>query len=307
MGQPWIVNSLFMRATMRILDEDSTETVTIDHIREARQQMIDARETHLDALAVRLEDTKVRKVLESLISGEPNPMLAAGEEFRFCLDLGLVALVRGTPTIANPIYREVIARQMTYATQLAIPEPEWRWQKQDGTLDMDRLLQEFQAFWQTNSETWEEMVNYTEAFPHLLLMAFLQRVTNGHGRIEREYAAGRGRMDLAVEYNGAWNIIEIKLLRKGRTFDAVAEDGIRQTLRYRDTFSPALRKSANDATANGTVTNGTSANNTAMNNATANDATANCYLIVFDRRPEKPAWSERLRWMTAGDVTVIGC
>jgi hypothetical protein len=107
MGQPWIVNSLFMRATMRILDEDSMETATIEHIRQAKQQMIDARETHLDALAVRLEDPKVRKVMESLISGEPNPMLAAGEEFRVCLDLGLVALVRGAPTIANPIYREV--------------------------------------------------------------------------------------------------------------------------------------------------------------------------------------------------------
>jgi hypothetical protein len=281
MGQPWIVNSLFMRATMRILDEDSTETVTIEHIRQARQQMIDARETHLDALAVRLEDPKVRKVMESLISGEPNPMLAAGEEFRVCLDLGLVALVRGTPTIANPIYREVIARQMTYATQLAIPEPEWRWRKPDGSLDMDRLLKEFQAFWQTHSEAWEEMVHYTEAFPHLLLMAFLQRVTNGRGRIEREYAAGRGRMDLAVEYNGAWNIIEIKLLRKGRTFEAVTEEGIRQTLRYRDTFSPALQS--------------------------AEGVPANCYLIVFDRRPEKPAWNERLRWTEEGGVTVVGC
>ncbi|MDR3171422.1 MAG: ATP-binding protein, partial [Treponema sp.] len=35
-GQPWIVNSLFKRATMRILDENSNETVTIDHIRQAR-------------------------------------------------------------------------------------------------------------------------------------------------------------------------------------------------------------------------------------------------------------------------------
>jgi hypothetical protein len=52
---------------------------------------------------------------------------------------------------------------------------------------------------------WEKKSKYTEAFPHLLLMAFLQRVTNGHGRIEREYAAGSGRMDLAVEYNGRWD------------------------------------------------------------------------------------------------------
>jgi hypothetical protein len=52
-------------------------------------------------------------------------------------------------------------------------------------------------------------------------MAFLQRVTNGTGRIEREYVASRGRMDLAVEYHGTRNIIEIKLLRQGKTLETV--------------------------------------------------------------------------------------
>jgi hypothetical protein len=36
-------------------------------------------------------------------------------------------------------------------------------------------------------------------------------------------------------------------------------------------------------------------------------APAGCYLIIFDRRPDKPAWSERLRWIEKGEVTVIGC
>ncbi|MDR2086322.1 MAG: PD-(D/E)XK nuclease domain-containing protein, partial [Dysgonamonadaceae bacterium] len=187
----------------------------------------------------------------------------------------------GTPSIANPIYREVIARQLTYSPQLAIPAPEWQWQKPDGTLDMDGLLREFQSFWRTNSAAWDEMMNYTEAFPHLLLMAFLQRVINGNGRIEREYAAGRGRMDLAVEYNGAWNIIEVKVLKKGRTFDAVKKEGIRQTLRYRETFSPFFRPKDN--------------------------RTVNAYLVIFDRRPEPLPWSKRLRWMKESEVTVVGC
>jgi hypothetical protein len=68
-------------------------------------------------------------------------------------------------------------------------QAEWKWEKAGGTLDMDALLKEFQIFWRNNSELWEEKLNYTEAFPHLLLMAFLQRVANGEGRIEREYAA----------------------------------------------------------------------------------------------------------------------
>jgi hypothetical protein len=280
-GQPWIVNSLFARATLRILSEESTETVTLKLIRQALQQMILARETHLDALAYRLEDPAVYRVMESLIVGEPDPMLANSEAFRICLDLGLVTIENGTPAVANPIYREVIARQLTYSPQLAIPAPEWQWQKPDGRLDMDGLLREFQAFWQNNSEAWDEMMNYPEAFPHLLLMAFLQRVTNGQGRIEREYAAGRGRMDLAVEFNGGWDIIEVKLLRKNKTFEAVKAEGIRQTLRYKETFAPFFRPK--------------------------DSRLIGAYLVIFDRRPAPLPWTERLQWLEEDGVTIVGC
>jgi hypothetical protein len=272
-GQPWIVNSLFQRATMRILDANSAETVTIEHIREAREQMILARETHLDALAYRLEDPGIRKIMETFFSGEVDFKLADSEAFRLCQDLGLVDIVGGTPVIANPIYREVLARQITHGPQLVIPAPEWKWAKEDGTLDMDALLRNFQEFWRNNSEAWEEMSDFTEAFPHLLLMAFLQRVANGEGRIEREYAAGRGRMDLAIQYKGAWNIIEIKLLRKNKTFESVREEGVKQILQYRQRIDPQ----------------------------------AACYLVIFDRRNEKPDWTERLTWEHSNDVTVVGC
>ncbi len=285
-GQPWIVNSLFKRATMRILDGESTEPVTIEHIREAREQMIQARETHLDALAYRLENPQIRSVMESLITGEPDTRLAAGEPFRLCMDLGLVTIEKGNPAVANPIYREVIAREITFSTQMAIPSPEWKWQKSDGTLDMDALLREFQAFWQNNSEVWEQQADYIEAFPHLLLMAFLQRVTNGHGRIEREYAASRGRMDLAVEYNGAWNIIEVKLLRQGKNFETVMAEGLKQTLGYRDSFFPVRPSQDSERT---------------------EASPAQCYLLIFDRRPDKPAWPERLKWITTEAITVLGC
>jgi hypothetical protein len=281
-GQPWIVNNLFKRATMRVLDEENTETVTSAHILEAREQMILARETHLDALAYRMDDPRVRKIIETIMIGEPDPFMAQGEAFRISLDLGLVSVERGTPVVANPIYRETLVRELTYSPQLAIPEPEWKWEKADGSLDMDALLKEFQIFWRNNSEIWEERMEYPESFPHLLLMAFLQRVTNGSGRIEREYAAGRGRMDLAVEYHGSWNIIEIKLLRRDRSFEAVMEEGIRQTLGYREVFS----------TSGGPGTGG---------------VPPRCYLIIFDRRPEKAPWDERLKWLPGEQVTVAGC
>jgi hypothetical protein len=272
-GQPWIVNSLFQRATMRVLDEDSRETVTIDHILEAREQMIQARETHLDALAYRLEDPRIRKVMETLLTGEPDMSLATGEAFRLCLDLGLVAIIDGTPSVANPIYREVLAREVTYGAQMAIPLPEWQWQKGDGTLDMEALLREFQQFWRENSEIWEEKSDYTEAFPHLLLMAFLQRVLNGGGRIDREYAAGRGRMDLYVEYRGGKYVIEVKVIRDRQSPEQVTAKGLEQIAKYRDSKAPG----------------------------------APAYLLVFDRRSQArdTPWEERLGWTQEGPVTML--
>jgi hypothetical protein len=80
-------------------------------------------------------------------------------------------------------------------------------------------------------------------------------------------------MDLGVEYRGRWNIIEIKLLRKNRTLATVREEGLGQIRRYRDRIDP----------------------------------TAPSYLIVFDRRPNKAGWEERLFWTQDGDVTVVGC
>jgi hypothetical protein len=278
-GQPWIVNSLFMRATMRVLNEDDYSNVTLAHIREAREQMVLARETHLDALAYRMEDPKIQKLMYTLITGEVDLELAKSEAFRICTDLGLVFMDKGVPSIANPIYKEVLARQMTIGAQAMIPEPEWQWEKPDGSLDMDELLKEFQKFWRRNSELWEQKMNYTEAFPHLLLMAFLQRVLNGGGHIDREYAAGRGRMDLAVEYNNKFYIIEIKLVYSHDSPSEVREEGLKQIAKYRDKVDP----------------------------------NAASYLVIFDRRSEvkeKP-WDERIYWqeeaVLGGKITVVGC
>ena len=274
-GQPWIVNNLFKLTTIHILGQDSTETVTLKHITEAREKMILARETHLDALAFRLREPGIRGVIEPILTGEPDPYLAESDAFRVCMDLGLVTVDDGTPVIANPIYREVIARHLTYGQQLAIPKPDWSWEKPDGSLDMDRMMREFQKFWRRYSNTWEEKSDYTEAFPHLLLMAFLQRVLNGQGHVDRDCAAGRGRMDLGIEYNGFWYIIEIKLIRDHDSPQTVREEGLEQIRKYRDQF-----------------VSGTPA-----------------WLVIFDRRTKtrEKSWDERISWEQDGDVTVLGC
>jgi hypothetical protein len=275
-GQPWIVNSLLKRATMRVLDEDSRETVTREHIFQARQQMIDARETHLDALGVRLRDPKIKHVIQTIIIGDTDIMLGRTDPaVELAIDLGLISWSSNWGfKIANPVYEEILTRYLNSGYHDNLPPPStWKWQKPNGDLDMDSLLQEFQKFWRRHSEIWEQKSDYTEAFPHLLLMAFLQRILNGGGRIEREYAAGRGRMDLAIEYRNFRYIIEVKILRSYDSPQTIREEGLEQIRQYRDKIDPQ----------------------------------APAYLIIFDRREEtkQTSWDERIGWEPLGDITIV--
>jgi hypothetical protein len=200
-------------------------------------------------------------------------------DVEFTMDLGLVAWNTNTGfTISNPVYEEILTRYLNSRYHDSFPPPSsWQWQKPDGELDMDRLLVEFQKFWRRHSEIWEQKADYTEAFPHLLLTAFLQRVTNGGGHIEREYAAGRGRMDVAVEYAGKCYIIEVKIIYSYNTPNAVRKEGLVQVQEYRDKI----------------------------------DASAPAYLVIFDRRPEAKEllWDERITWEVdeSSNVIVLGC
>ncbi len=276
-GQPWLTNALAKKCHWDLCP--NKETVTIGHIMQAKEMLIEERAVHLDSLAERLKDPRIKYIVETIITGEPDPDMAKSSDFVLSLDLGLVSLENGTPVISNPIYREVIARVLTFGMQTAIPEPEFKWQNSDGTLDMDSLLKEFQKFWRRHADVWEQKSDYTEAFPHLLLMAFLQRVINGGGQVEREYAAGRGRVDLAVEYSGKWTIIEIKLIHPYDGRKITLEDGLKQITKYRDKIDPNAR----------------------------------AYLVIFDRTEtgRKKTWEERLTreeiTLDDGrDVVVIG-
>jgi hypothetical protein len=276
-GQPWIVNSLFKRATMRVLDSDSMESVGLAHVEAARAQMVEARETHLDALGKRLDDPRVKRVVQAILTGDQAPLGRSDADVELTIDLGLVRWSSANGfEIANPVYVEILTRYLNSSYHDSMPPPSaWQWKREDGTLDMGKLLKEFQKFWRQHSELWEETANYTEAFPHLLLLAFLQRITNGGGRIERECAAGRGRMDLLVDYEGKRNIIEIKLLRDRDTQRTVLQEGLEQVRAYRDRFGEDIP----------------------------------CFLVIFDRRSKgkKLSWSRRISWKKSGDVTVVGC
>ena len=182
-------------------------------------------------------------------------------------DLGLIK-TEGQLSIANPIYQEVIPRELTFSTQLTIAqEPAW-YIRRDGRLDLPKLLAAFQQFFREHSEAWLEGFNYREAGPQLLMQAFLQRIVNpvlseaegGGGRVDREYGLGRRRTDLLVLWNHPAGVqrgvIELKLLRG--SLETTLQEGLAQTWKYTD------RCGAEEA-----------------------------HLLIFDRRPGK-SWDERI-------------
>ena len=237
-GQPWLVNALgremcFPQGPLRPRDRPISE----QDVFEAREALILSRETHLDQLADKLREDRVRRVIEPLLSGGDAGY--SDRDFEYVRDLGLVA--PDPPLrIANPIYGEVLPRELTWVLQQAMPPQQTAWYVDaDGGLDMDRLLAAFQDFFRQNSEHWVERAQYTEAGPQLVLQAFLHRIVNGRGRIEREYALGSRRVDLLVVWPGGQGragrfVVECKLLKDGRSPARTVERGLEQTVAYMD-------------------------------------------------------------------------
>ena len=212
-------------------------------ILEAQEQLILARETHLDQLADKLDEDRVRRVIEPLLRGDDEGEFAASNleharDIEYVRDLGLIA--RQDPVrMANPIYAEVVPRELSYATQARLVQEVAWYVRPDGDLDVEKLMGAFQTFFREHSEHWLGRFDYREAGPQLLLQAFLQRLVNGGGRIEREYGLGYGRTDLLIVWPfGAGEVtrtvIECKVLHRRHGLETTIAHGLEQTARYMD-------------------------------------------------------------------------
>ena len=211
-GQPWLVNAIAHECVAKIHAFRYAEPITVADVESAKEEIIRRRDTHVDSLMERMREPRVRRIVEPLISGQGLVVSRNSEDFRYVIDLGLLRedeIKRVVP--ANPMYSEIIGRYLTRDEQddMLSSIPETPWVKDDG-LDMAGLMAAFQRFWRENSGADRDIMGYREAVPHLVLMAFLQRVTNGGGHINREMALGQGRLDLCVEFRGARYAIEVK-------------------------------------------------------------------------------------------------
>ncbi|MCK5523492.1 MAG: AAA-like domain-containing protein [Thiomargarita sp.] len=221
-GQPWLVNALGRELCFEEYAIAYEQSVTETDVDNAAEILIKRRDVHLDQLADKLTEPRVAKIIEAILIGE-NQGESQEEEVHFnwnenrqyLIDLGLVRSGKRGLEIANPIYREVIPRELTtYQQDILGIEPQW-YVKPSGKLDIDKILEAYIAFYKEHSELITNRRTYTEAAHHLLFMAWLQRIVNGGGHISREYAAGLGRLDLCIDFAGERFAFELK--RRSKT------------------------------------------------------------------------------------------
>ena len=210
-GQPWLSNAI----AREVIEEMAvTEAIDAHHIEDARHRLARARATHLDSLLARLREPRVRRIIDPIIAGGAPPIGDYNDDYAYVHDLGLV-VADPVLRISNPIYAEVITRTLGATIEAdRLPGPQQF--VHEGRLDVHGLLKAFAGWWIVNGELISEKLDYHEAAPHLVLMAFLQRVVNGGGFIDREFGIGRRRLELLVRWplgGGEWQreAIEVKV------------------------------------------------------------------------------------------------
>jgi hypothetical protein len=216
-GQPWLINALAYQACFEQREgRERSQPITRPMIDAAKEHLILNRVTHLDQLADKLREEWVRCVIEPMLAGESLEHVPLDDR-DYLVDLGLLRRSAGGGLeIANPIYREVLPRMLALGPQDSLPQIAPTWLTDQGQLDPERLLMAFLAFWRQHGEPLLKAAPYHEIAPHLVLMAFLHRVVNGGGTLEREYAIGSGRMDLCLRYGELTLGMELKVWRDGR-------------------------------------------------------------------------------------------
>jgi len=259
-GQPWLTNALANEIVGKMLRDDHTKPITPDLVDTARENLIAQRQTHLDSLVDKLREPRVRHLVMGIITGSSPQFDHFDDALLYCRDLGIIA-PNAPVRFANPIYREIVTRILNSSFQQGfnqdLADTQW-YLRPDGSLDMDKLLHAFVDFYRWHSESWLERFEFREAGHQLLLMAFLQRVVNGGGRIEREMALGNGRTDLTVFWQDQVIPLELKIKYNER----VKPDGLRQIGRYMDKLGQQ-----------------------------------HGYLVLFEpKSSELVSWEERLRW-----------
>jgi hypothetical protein len=225
-GQPWLVNAIGRELcfNQHKVQPDGRK-IEAEDVSRAIEILIQRRDTHLDQLSDKLTEQRVANVIDAILSGEDrfDPNKVSNEDIQYVIDLGLLRHTPNGIAIANPIYREVIPREISYVEQVSLPQNPLWYVLHNGKLDIEKVLNQFVVFYKENGEMITKRQLYTESAHHLSFMAWLQRLVNGGGIVRREYALGLKFIDLLVEFAGEKFAFELKTENHYKREDALKQ------------------------------------------------------------------------------------
>ena len=242
-GQPWLVNALAYEACFdEGVGRDRSRPNRVEAIDRAKETLILRRVTHFDQLAGKLREDRVRRVVMPMLAGSSDWDYTK-RDLEYVRDLGLVT-TEGPVRIANPMYDDVVPRELTDSLQSGLEgqvDPEW-YVDEDRGLGLAGLLEAFQGYFREHAESWVERFGHKEAGPQLVLHAYLQRVVNSDRSIVREYPVGRGRSDLVIEWRRGGpgpahtrkHVTECKVRAEKSGLERLFREGREQTAAYMD-------------------------------------------------------------------------
>ena len=207
----------------------------LGHIDEAVRRFEASNPMHLTSLARRLGEERVMSVVAPAISGSELKGVLA-DDIRYVCELGILEKsAEGGLSMANPVYARSLMRALAEPIRANLAALPVTWRRADGSIDLERLRESFLDFWARHGRALDPLIQRHEIVPHIVMTAWLDRVVNGGGRVEREAVVANGKLDVLLRYRDLTLPIEIKVHLDGRA------DPVPQGLEQLDRYCEGLR------------------------------------------------------------------
>lgn len=207
-GQPWIISTIASELFYEMLPYKNIKRIHTADIAEAISNIIEKKGNHLEYLIDQLRDERVQKCMVPMLMGESIAENLREDDVNYIRELGFIK--DGHPIeLANDLYKELLPRALFNPVLYLINFDEKELTTDRGHIDTEKLLKEFQAFFQNHADRLVPLINYGNAGSILIFQALLQKLTEWNATVTRTYALDQGYVALEVhrDYPGEQNLL----------------------------------------------------------------------------------------------------
>ncbi|HRI63095.1 MAG TPA: hypothetical protein PK156_02625 [Polyangium sp.] len=170
---------------------------TKSQVVDVQRQLISEGLSPIDALATRLLESRVRRVIEPLIAGSSAIASVADADLQFVRDIGLVAADEPV-RIEGAIHRALVPHLLVNHVRRAVMDDPAQCFDENGRIAIDRLLAAFGGFYAAHAADLIDAIPYSKIAHELIFLGFLAQMLESRATIDLEFGASRGRVDVVA-------------------------------------------------------------------------------------------------------------